>query len=148
MSLWSSKEAAIHVSRASMCSARCQVPKQATDRERPRRLGAGGRAGRLVVFIAAMDDGWVAGHCPGTSKDVYVLADAPCAASALGWIGSHGTEPLNRIYQGARSTLHPPANYRWLPAAAACFYFGSRVAACGIHATVDEENRPGRPMRS
>jgi hypothetical protein len=128
----------------------CTLPSaKASDGSRasPSAGGRGGRAGKLVVFIAAMD-GSPAIACPGTCKDVYVLADAPCAASALGWIGSHGTEPLNRIYQGARSTLHPPANYRWLPAAAACFYFGSRVAACGIHATVDEENRPGRPMRS
>jgi len=43
-----------------------------------------------------------------------------CIASAL-----DPTDPLNRIYQGAQCsaahTLHPSANYQWLPAAAACF---------------------------
>ena len=48
-------------------------------------------------------------------------------------------DPLNRGYQGARSTLR-----RKLPVVAGCrcLFFGSRVAACGIHATADEENRP------
>ena len=86
-----------------------------------------------ISFMAI--DGSPASHCPKYLQGrSFWCGSSTCTASAL-----DPTDPLNRGYQGARSTLR-----RKLPVVAGCrcLFFGSRVAACGIHATADEDNQP------
>ena len=136
-----------HVSAGEHVLGTLRSAKQATES-----VHVGWGAGRLVFM--AMDDGSPAkpSHCPAQVLQGRTCrcgsSTCICIASAL-----DPTDPLNRIYQGAQCsaahTLHPSANYQWLPAAAACFSaVGSPHVGFTVHATVDEENRPGRPMQS
>jgi hypothetical protein len=73
-----------------MCSARCQVPKQATDRERPRRLGggAGGQANLLFLLRPWMGRRPLLAQVPARTYTYLQMR----LALRLRWVGLDPTE--------------------------------------------------------
>jgi hypothetical protein len=137
MSHWASRTArGSHVSRAAgewACAlhvAKCQASHG--DRRRPRRLGW------RISFMAI--DG-----LPAIAQVKYLQgrsfwcgsSTCNCTASALRWIP--------RIHWIAVTQARAAVASQTTSAVVAgcrCLFLGSWVAACGIHATADEENRP------
>jgi len=111
---------------------------QASNGERSPRLG-----GRRTCFIMAMDGSPAIAQVPARTylqvRLQYLHMHCVC-------VGSHGSIESHLPRRAVQCSTHI-ASIRKLPVVAGCrcLFFGSRVAACGIHATVDEENRPGRP---
>lgn len=143
MSLSNCKPRTGHVSRATggrACGlhvAKCQASKQSVP------VGWGHADADLFLLLWP----WMGrppSHCPAQVPArtylQYLHMHRVC-------VGSHGTIE-SHLYQGSQCSTHI-ASIRKLPVVAGCccLFFGSRVAACGIHATADEENRPGQPMQ-